>query len=284
MTPQVYCARLERALSLMPAAERQETIRYYLEFLEDASEEERAALGTPEALAQQILRENGIFPQPAVIKHSNRTAKLIVLACTFYIWLPLLVTWYSLLLTALIVLICIPVSLGATLLGGLFSFVITVFQDVPTALMLLGFGLGSGGVGILVASHLAGVQGHCPVHHIYHEKNAALCAERGRCPVKKRILVVAAAYGLVLLGWGATGSFAPWARSQTAAPAAVETIQLEHLSIRSGKSTSIRTADRCITKQRGTTLSVRSRLPLFPSDSDVTLTLKQALQTTERSN
>lgn len=97
---------------------------------------------------------------------------------------------------------------------------------------------------------------------------------------------------LVLLGWGATGSFAPWARSQTAAPAAVETIQLEHLSIRSGKSTSIRTADRCITKQRGTTLSVRSRLPLFPSDSDVTLTLpaeqfaqlKQALQTTERSN
>lgn len=141
-------------------------------------------------------------------------------------------------------------------------------------------------------SHLAGVQGHCSVHHIYHEKNAALCAERGRNPVKKRILVVAAAYGLVLLGWGATGSFSPWARSQTAAPAAVETIQLEHLSIRSGKSTSIRTADRCITKQRGTTLSVRPRLPLFPSDSDVTLTLpaeqfaqlKQALQTTERSN
>ena len=156
MTPQVYCARLERALSLMPAAERQETIRYYLEFLEDASEEERAALGTPEALAQQILRENGISPQPAVIKHSNRTAKLIVLACTFYIWLPLLVTWYSLLLTALIVLICIPVSLGATLLGGLFCFVITVFQDIPTALMLLGFGLGSGGVGILVAYQPSG--------------------------------------------------------------------------------------------------------------------------------
>ena len=154
MTPQIYCARLERALSLMPAAERQETIRYYLEFLEDASEEERAALGTPEALAQQILRENGISPQPAVIKHSNRTAKLIVLACTFYIWLPLLVTWYSLLLTALIVLICIPVSLGATLLGGLFCFVITVFQDIPTALMLLGFvALAVGGIrlGILVA-------------------------------------------------------------------------------------------------------------------------------------
>ena len=118
MTPQVYCARLERALSLMPAAERQETIRFYLEFLEDASEEERAALGTPEALAQQILRENGISPQPAVIKHSNRMAKLIVLACTFYIWLPLLVTWYSLLLTALIV-IAFDISLALACFFGI---------------------------------------------------------------------------------------------------------------------------------------------------------------------
>ena len=39
MTPQAYCARLEQALSSMPPAERQEIIRYYLEFLEDASED-----------------------------------------------------------------------------------------------------------------------------------------------------------------------------------------------------------------------------------------------------
>ena len=56
MTPQAYCARLEQALSSMPPAERQEIIRYYLEFLEDASEDERSALGTPEELAQRILR------------------------------------------------------------------------------------------------------------------------------------------------------------------------------------------------------------------------------------
>ena len=42
MTPQAYCARLEQALSSMPPAERQEIIRYYLEFLEDASEDERS--------------------------------------------------------------------------------------------------------------------------------------------------------------------------------------------------------------------------------------------------
>lgn len=155
MTPQAYCARLEQALSPMPPAERQETLRYYLEFLEDASEAERADLGTPEALAQRILRENGISPQNTAAaappkKISSRTAKWIILACTCYIWIPLLCTWYSLLLTALIVLAVIPLSFCAVLLGGLFSFVVGLFQDVPTALMSLGMGLGCGGIAALV--------------------------------------------------------------------------------------------------------------------------------------
>lgn len=142
MTPQAYCARLEQALSSMPPAERQEIIRYYLEFLEDASEDERSALGTPEELAQRILRENGIFPPDTAAappkKNSNRIAKWIILACTCYIWIPLLTTWYSLLLTALIVLAVIPIALCAALLGGLFTFVLALFQDVPSALMQLG--------------------------------------------------------------------------------------------------------------------------------------------------
>lgn len=155
MTPQAYCARLEQALSSMPPAERQEIIRYYLEFLEDASEDERSALGTPEELAQRILRENGIFPPDTAAappkKNSNRIAKWIILACTCYIWIPLLTTWYSLLLTALIVLAVIPIALCAALLGGLFTFVLALFQDVPSALMQLGVGLACGGVAALVA-------------------------------------------------------------------------------------------------------------------------------------
>ena len=155
MKPQAYCARLEQALSSMPPAERQEIIRYYLEFLEDASEDERSALGTPEELAQRILRENGIFPPDTAAappkKNSNRIAKWIILACTCYIWIPLLTTWYSLLLTALIVLAVIPIALCAALLGGLFTFVLALFQDVPSALMQLGMGLACGGVAALVA-------------------------------------------------------------------------------------------------------------------------------------
>ena len=64
--------------------------------------------------------------------------------------IPLLTTWYSLLLTALIVLAVIPLSLCAALVGGLFTFALAVFQDVPTALMQLGMGLGCGGIAALV--------------------------------------------------------------------------------------------------------------------------------------
>ena len=83
MTTQEYCAALEQALSPMPPEERQETIRYYLEFLEDANESERAALGTPTELAQRILRENGLsaaapFPENPP-KRKKRTAIFVAL-------------------------------------------------------------------------------------------------------------------------------------------------------------------------------------------------------------
>lgn len=192
MTPQAYCARLEQALSSMPPAERQEIIRYYLEFLEDASEDERSALGTPEELAQRILRENGIFPPDTAAappkKNSNRIAKWIILACTCYIWIPLLTTWYSLLLTALIVLAVIPIALCAALLGGLFTFVLALFQDVPSALMQLGMGLACGGVAALVAYPIwIACKSIVKIRPVHHKKDVALRHEGRRYPMKKRL-------------------------------------------------------------------------------------------------
>lgn len=154
MTPQEYCAQLERALSPMPPEERQETIRYYLEFLEEASDEERAKLGTPETLAARILQENGISPQPQPQmppqKKSGNAGKIIALAATFYIWLPLLLAWYIILLSAIIFIACIPISFAAILLSGILCFVLVIFYDIPTALLLLGMGVFSAGVLILL--------------------------------------------------------------------------------------------------------------------------------------
>lgn len=154
MTPQEYCAALEQALSPMPPEERQETIRYYLEFLEEASEEERAALGTPQELAAQLLRDSGIFPTqnipPSAPKSSGRTGVIIALLCTFPIWLPLLLVWYVLLLTVLICIVSVPLTFAGVLVVGIWSMLMLLSRDFPLALLSLGIGLMGGGLAVLV--------------------------------------------------------------------------------------------------------------------------------------
>lgn len=155
MTTQEYCAALEQALSPMPPEERQETIRYYLEFLEDANESERAALGIPTELAQRILRENGLsaaapFPENPP-KQKKRTAIVVALACTFYLWLPLLLTWYILLLTALICIAVIPLSLVCAAGLLLFVGIAILFQDAALGLFSVGCGIFILGLCVLLA-------------------------------------------------------------------------------------------------------------------------------------
>ena len=63
--------------------------------------------------------------------------------------------------------------------------------------------------------------------------------------MKKRCILIGAVYGLVLLGWGITGTFSPAAptrseQSDNAVP--VETIQLEQLCICPGNTFSVRTS------------------------------------------
>lgn len=139
----------------MPPEERQETIRYYLEFLEEASEEERAALGTPQELAAQLLRDSGIFPTqnipPSAPKSSGRIGVIIALLCTFPIWLPLLLVWYVLLLTVLICIVTVPITFVGVLVVGIWSMLMLLSRDFPLALLSLGIGLMGGGLAVLVA-------------------------------------------------------------------------------------------------------------------------------------
>ncbi len=141
MTPQEYCAALEAALTAMPPEERQETVRYYREFLEEAEDAERSALGSPEQLAARILQESGIVPPETAPSPHHRTAKIVALVCTSYIWLPLLATWYVLLLCALICLVVIPVSLAACLPVCLFVAVWMIPHDLLRTLLAAGMGL-----------------------------------------------------------------------------------------------------------------------------------------------
>ncbi|HWS29261.1 MAG TPA: DUF4097 family beta strand repeat-containing protein [Clostridia bacterium] len=65
MNRKEYLARLETALMTLSYEERQAALRYYEEYLWDAGEENEAAaiaeLGSPEALAEKIIRESRAY-------------------------------------------------------------------------------------------------------------------------------------------------------------------------------------------------------------------------------
>ena len=110
-------------------------------------------------------------------------------------------------------------------------------------------------------------------------------------------ILIGAVYGLVLLGWGITGTFSPAAptrseQSDNAVP--VETIQLEQLCICPGNTFSVRTSQPLSASRNGSVLSLRRQWQLFQrhSENDITITLpaaqfaqlEQAVNTTKRSD
>ncbi|MCC8042847.1 MAG: DUF1700 domain-containing protein [Oscillospiraceae bacterium] len=151
MTAQEYCTALDKLLKKLPSEERQETVRYYTEYLEDASEEEKAALGTPGELAEKILRENGIEPK---VKNTNngkrKTVIITILVCTFYIWIPLLLAYYIILLCTLICVAIIPILLAFAFCLALVTAPFCFTQFLPRGLLILGGGFVSIGIGLLL--------------------------------------------------------------------------------------------------------------------------------------
>ena len=106
-----------------------------------------------------------------------------------------------------------------------------------------------------------------------------------------------AVLGIMLLGWGTTGTFSPAAptrseQSDNAVP--VETIQLEQLRICPGNTFSVRTSQPLSASRNGSVLSLRRQWQLFQrhSENDITITLpaaqfaqlEQAVNTTKRSD
>lgn len=145
MTPQEYCKRLSKALAPMPKEERTETVRHYAEFLADANEADRLALGSPEELAGRLLEESGIAPKP---ERSHRGAIIAILASTFYIWVPLVAVVYVLYLCAILCVAAIWIALAGSMVVCLIAGGFELTRDVPMGLAAIGIGLICGGVGI----------------------------------------------------------------------------------------------------------------------------------------
>jgi uncharacterized membrane protein len=157
MTPKAYCERLASLLSALPDEERQDIVHYYREFLEDAEEAERQAIGTPEQLAERILKEN-LSTSPSQDSVQNVTTesrgkkaiKILLLILSSPIWLSLLLCWFAILLALLITAISISLSLAATFLVGIFNSIVIFASDISFALFVIGCSLICGGLFILL--------------------------------------------------------------------------------------------------------------------------------------
>ena len=146
MTKQLFLNELSAALHGLPREERYRTLRYYDELIDDrmedgqSEEEAVSGLGEPEQVAREILGEE----EPAVSTGTGRKVWIIILLVLGFPF------WGSLLLAAVIVLLCVYLCLflPAFVLGvlALASLAGAVVGVAGTPFLILDVGLFTGGL------------------------------------------------------------------------------------------------------------------------------------------
>ena len=160
-----FLLALEARLEGLPEADRQASLDFYSEMLDDLVEggmtetEAVASLGSPEAIAEEILLE---MPLPKLVKAKMKKRRLsgleiTLLAVGFPIWLPIGIALLAVVFAIYISLWAVVVSLYAANVAmaacaptGILAAVVLFASGKPTAaLLLLGAGLALAGLSIL---------------------------------------------------------------------------------------------------------------------------------------
>ncbi len=168
LNKQDFTANLRDFLSGLPDGDIEERIDFYSEMIDDRiedglSEEEAVKeAGDPEEIAEEIIREFPFFKlvkAKIMPKHKLSSAEIIALSVGAPLWIPLVIA-------ALIVVFSVYVSMWAVTAScwavdlslalaffpsSIASFVIFCIQGhTLTGIMMLGYGLVSGGLSIFV--------------------------------------------------------------------------------------------------------------------------------------
>ena len=160
-----FLLALEARLEGLPEVDRQASLDFYSEMLEDLVEggmtetEAVASLGSPEAIAEEILLE---MPLPKLVKAKMKKRRLsgleiTLLAVGFPIWLPIGIALLAVVFAIYISLWAVVISLYAANVAmaacaptGIAAAVVLFASGKPTsALLLLGAGLALAGLSIL---------------------------------------------------------------------------------------------------------------------------------------
>ena len=160
-----FLLALEARLEGLPEADRQASLDFYSEMLDDLVEggmterEAVATLGSPEAISEEILLE---MPLPKLVKAKMKKRRLsgleiTLLAVGFPIWLPIGIALLAVVFAIYISLWAVVVSLYAANVAmaacaptGILAAVVLFASGKPAAaLLFLGAGLALAGLSIL---------------------------------------------------------------------------------------------------------------------------------------
>ena len=165
MNKQDFLAKLETALAGIPHAERQKTVDYYREYIEDciedgAQEEEAVnSLESVDDIAEKIINEIPIhkFVSESVKSKKYGGIKIALIILGSPVWIPLLIgaisTIFSLYMSVwAIILSLFTTSLGLAIggIGYAISSFIFIGKNILSTLFMLGGGLICVGLGILI--------------------------------------------------------------------------------------------------------------------------------------
>lgn len=160
-----FLLALEARLEGLPEADRQASLDFYSEMLDDLVEggmtetEAVASLGSPEAIAEEILLE---MPLPKLVKAKMKKRRLsgleiTLLAVGFPIWLPIGIALLAVVFAIYISLWAVVISLYAANVAmaacaptGIAAAVVLFASGKPAAaLLFLGAGLALAGLSVL---------------------------------------------------------------------------------------------------------------------------------------
>jgi uncharacterized membrane protein len=147
MTEQEYLSRLEKALKGATEEERNEAMAFYRAYFEEGG----TPSDTPEEAAARLLHEEKAGAgATATKKYSAFGWKLAVLILTSPIWIGIVAVWFSILVTAVLLLAVFPLSLAAAALTFLVSGLFYFSGYVPMGLLGLGAALTVAGLAMLL--------------------------------------------------------------------------------------------------------------------------------------
>lgn len=178
MNKEEFLQQFQKNLIHVSAAEKEDALRYYTEYFEEAGEENEQnvieELGNPVMLARKISAESAIKEmdlaesavkeentmEPDLEKHSKGMKNLgviILLLCSFPVWLPLsivaAVLVFVVILVVFILVFCVVIAGAALIAAGTVGAVVgffALFGHFINGITVLGAGMVMAGIGIMI--------------------------------------------------------------------------------------------------------------------------------------